>query len=1214
LRKLIYRFFIARDLIAKMSSKSCVVTHQLAEDAASLTRVRNRFSKANDQQLPKIMTGLLPKLMKRLEDYSQASNQFVEEQNGGTPAVDSLTHLRKAQQDIHGIFATALERIRGNQSISVDTLMPALLPFVGSINPVVGTWTLALLQAGINRMTIQSLDPKMVAVLIESLGVLHHSLLTIEDDAENHVLTDAAVQALESRWIQTSWLLMDSIMILSGYKPLLDWDAEHFDPKQHQQVDVESSEYLLYESARSEAAEVLSNPDSSSAAALVSLLLDLILFWPDCSGFEIPALSPLALKRMNHRSKMAPPIVNDQDAEHHLAQVQRQRQRREPHPGLPMEFQRHVRQRGPDTSWNDMTKVYLRHVKLTFLKFAIWPYNQGLFGNHNESLLLSICAANFDSMHGRVAADFLNRRSSENSPVNLPVAISVLILLVGEEGSIETLDRFRNKNYKGCWEKLLGSFGGHPRIRRPPFPRDVATRAAQYLIENQVKWEDIASMINSESDWNDPSLMMELCLSLCRRGDKDSVFLAVRLVGRLFESLPTNTQAETTLEVRSIVVEVLKSVVDMGLADLEEMRATARRGGVLPLGVPVPFNRRQDFDQLLASHRQSQKRKHLKSDGAIEARKEAYRLVCLLPATIIAQQKDEPFELPILLLQCAVYEDRYLEHFVLKAIDFVLNACVMKLSTEFERNDDGDFKYKFQQQATMLLPSLLETVCSEDVSVRSVGLDWIKRLLIRMDGEAAIYLASHLVHDGDSTIARSARKLISDSNILFPIESVPSKLAKIVFHDMGASDQELEIRLKLRERVLELSASLNVSPEKCEKLLLRHEFSVPNVIATHQYKVDALPGSNDMRNKLLSSNENNSLCEICYEDVEVSSKYSLQCGHEFCTSCWSSYLSEASESKFSLLELRCPQHGCEAGLVRSDIQAICPSLLSKWDEYLLQCFIEQDPHLRYCPGADCQCVAIVDHSSPSLPHKITCDSCKTCFCFECGERPHDPATCEDYLAWKRLKESSRFWMKHHSKPCPGCRAPIEKNGGCNHVHCSSCETDFCWLCLGLLNQHLEAHNCNRYDPAESADDDFERRALFTATRFEAHDHAEDFAFEQLQSFRPEKLLEAFWFLEDEDSDVIQRGLETLVQARCFLKHSYIASLGLRDDQATLEKHETQHSCLEMFTERLSQLTEMNLHRLYLEQGQNGLRGHLQKLAFFTASVEKYQERMSFSRK
>lgn len=37
--------------------------------------------------------------------------------------------------------------------------------------------------------------------------------------------------------------------------------------------------------------------------------------------------------------------------------------------------------------------------------------------------------------------------------------------------------------------------------------------------------------------------------------------------------------------------------------------------------------------------------------------------------------------------------------------------------------------------------------------------------------------------------------------------------------------------------------------------------------------------------------------------------------------------------------------------------------------------------------------------------------------------------------------------------CPKCHATIEKNGGCNHMHCSTCKAEFCWVCLGPWEPH-----------------------------------------------------------------------------------------------------------------------------------------------------------------
>ncbi len=47
---------------------------------------------------------------------------------------------------------------------------------------------------------------------------------------------------------------------------------------------------------------------------------------------------------------------------------------------------------------------------------------------------------------------------------------------------------------------------------------------------------------------------------------------------------------------------------------------------------------------------------------------------------------------------------------------------------------------------------------------------------------------------------------------------------------------------------------------------------------------------------------------------------------------------------------------------------------------------------------------------------------------------------------KKLKS----WIQEQPKKrkmCPKCKSGIEKQMGCSNVHCASCHTYICWLCL-----------------------------------------------------------------------------------------------------------------------------------------------------------------------
>jgi IBR domain, a half RING-finger domain/Ariadne domain len=124
---------------------------------------------------------------------------------------------------------------------------------------------------------------------------------------------------------------------------------------------------------------------------------------------------------------------------------------------------------------------------------------------------------------------------------------------------------------------------------------------------------------------------------------------------------------------------------------------------------------------------------------------------------------------------------------------------------------------------------------------------------------------------------------------------------------------------------------------------------------------------------------------------------------------------------------------------------------------------------------------------PKKPHR---------FCFVCGSQTiHWPIKCDDLEQWKEkianeiaeLDEgdeqaaggdfndvAQRLWMKANTRPCPKCKAPIEKNDGCNHMTCSNrnCRHEFCWIC----REDWKLHNtetggffrCNRWQ----ADDQY----------------------------------------------------------------------------------------------------------------------------------------------
>lgn len=198
----------------------------------------------------------------------------------------------------------------------------------------------------------------------------------------------------------------------------------------------------------------------------------------------------------------------------------------------------------------------------------------------------------------------------------------------------------------------------------------------------------------------------------------------------------------------------------------------------------------------------------------------------------------------------------------------------------------------------------------------------------------------------------------------------------------------------------------------------------------------------------------------------------------------------------------------------------------------------------------------------------------------------------------------------NTKQCPGCDAPIEKNMGCNHMTCSRCHCEFCWLCLARLDSHLQVHECNVYE-GSGDDADQHKRDVFFTERFEAHEHAEQFAKRHLEHYHSnmQRLVLQQRILDEDDAEDLLDACESLVGCRRFLKHSYVASYSMRAEQETLKIFQSYQGVLECFAERLSYLTETSPVAVYNQGGSDEVHKHVRALSFYTLSARKYMERI-----
>jgi len=80
-----------------------------------------------------------------------------------------------------------------------------------------------------------------------------------------------------------------------------------------------------------------------------------------------------------------------------------------------------------------------------------------------------------------------------------------------------------------------------------------------------------------------------------------------------------------------------------------------------------------------------------------------------------------------------------------------------------------------------------------------------------------------------------------------------------------------------------------------------------------------------------------------------------------------------------------------------------------------------------------------------------------------------------------LDLQTHHWLMLNTRPCPRCRVPIQKQGGCNHMQCRACKASFCWACM-REGQHCRSFACHNGAPFGNASlADATRRAVCGAT-------------------------------------------------------------------------------------------------------------------------------------
>jgi ariadne-1 len=1149
-------------------------TTALENELASLVRVRNRLAQSTDSALPRILTGLLPKVLVKLEaTYDEPQIDTSEESS-----------LLRAQIRGHlmGILMHALERIRGNAEMELPWLSQVAVS-LESPSRVVRTIALAFLQAAIPRCQ-NCRDAIPMAALLKAVDACHK---------RPEELSEASRLELRT----TSWILLDAIAVVSGLTPMVDFDLDCYN---------EDGRLGVYEPPR-EASETvpLVKPDSIDAvsqdgAGVWDLMLDVFLFWP----------APPPRRQWPQQNNRAEEATSG---------------------GISLEGRGRMAFRLKERSWNDMTQGYLRYLKAACFRFCVSKEHpcifQGAEGSVGESraLLLSVMLANVNSMVGKQANGYLNIHFSETprkvvtiapqQPLggcSMSMACSLLVLILGDTASAPIVEQYPNQRH--LWLDILGPQSTETTAARAPLPPPISARAIEF-ISNRL----VVPCLDTEG-MDALKLFVDLAVTVQKNHLEDGLW-AIRLIYGLYkqgeEMEDLLKDGEWMNDFRSKCITCAKDTL-AGLPDpAVGTRATAPREDTVG-PVHRAIARRRAEEELFAKHRSSLRKKRLRYDDAMKARENAYELIsklgCYGGRAVRSDGEKEglTFDLPIVLFKCAVSEDTMMKPRATRALSDLL------ASFKSEVVGGKEERKALQRQAAYLIPSLVDASYCEAEAVRLASAQWTADLLLLVDPQAAFCLSGFLAKDTDSRVSRVAKSVVENAKLQKLCQGEVAHRAMFEFLNLSTSRDEATLTMELEVRIASISKELNIPTSAASVLLSSFQGSPKDAIDACTMDRDGVlqrcgvaARCGIASESIADDNMDESfVCGICYDDeITSSDSYAMSCGHRFCTPCWKSFFENAfSEGPSHVLKATCPCHECTERITGVELNDIIPEKVEQWRHFFLRQFVEQEKTYRFCPGPDCDVVAVsLGDTGP-----VKCTSCGEKFCFGCGEQQHIPALCADFEKWQSIFGSSEFWVAKNSKPCPNCGVPIEKGQGCNHMQCSQCHYDFCWICLAHLETHMMAHTCNQYDPAEHAKDDDEQMRLFFTDRFQAHEEAEFFARKRLDEIEDnvQHLLDKFWLLETEEAQDLVNAEETLVEARRFLKYSYVAAYGMKDDESRRKIFESHQGALELLTETLSGLTELNLETAYVERGENSLRLHLRAISFYTSIVSKYMDRIA----
>ena len=159
-------------------------------------------------------------------------------------------------------------------------------------------------------------------------------------------------------------------------------------------------------------------------------------------------------------------------------------------------------------------------------------------------------------------------------------------------------------------------------------------------------------------------------------------------------------------------------------------------------------------------------------------------------------------------------------------------------------------------------------------------------------------------------------------------------------------------------------------------------------------------------------------CEICCSSYPRQMMTGLECGHQYCTQCWTEYLTTKIIDEGASQMIECPGF-CNIVVDDQTVMTLITDARTKlkYQHLITNSFVQCNRLLTWCPSPDCSNAIKVGHVE-ARPVKCRCGHF---FCFKCSENWHDPVRCHLIKKWiKKCDDDSETsnWISANTKECP----------------------------------------------------------------------------------------------------------------------------------------------------------------------------------------------------